>query len=84
MYGGAGMVGLSRLYDNQHWASDVIMGAAIGPFAGNKVVRYHHSHPGNPLDAWLVNFSITPTRTGHALRASILPRLGPRITRQSQ
>lgn len=83
MYGGAGMVGLSRLYDNQHWASDVIMGAAIGTFAGNKVVRYHHSHPGNPLDAWLVNFSIKPTATGHTLSASILPRLGPRITRPS-
>lgn len=78
MYGGAGMVGLSRLYNNQHWASDVIMGAMIGTFAGNKVVRYHHSHPGNPLDAWAVNFSITPTAAGHAWSASILPRLGPR------
>ena len=78
MYGGAGMVGLSRLYDNQHWASDVIMGAMIGTFAGNKVVRYHHSHPGNRLDAWAVNFSISPTATGHAWSASLLPRLGPR------
>lgn len=78
IYGGAGMVGLSRMYDNRHWASDVIMGAAIGTFAGNKVVRYHHSHPGNKLDEWLVNFSITPTATGHHLSASILPRLGPR------
>jgi membrane-associated phospholipid phosphatase len=58
MYGGAGLVGLSRMYDNRHWASDVIIGAAIGTFAGNKVVRYHHSHPGNKLDEWLVNFSI--------------------------
>jgi membrane-associated phospholipid phosphatase len=78
MYGGAGMVGLSRMYNNRHWASDVIMGAAIGTFAGNKVVRYHHSHPGNTLDRWLVNFSITPTATGHAWSASILPQLGPR------
>jgi membrane-associated phospholipid phosphatase len=78
MYGGATLVGASRMYDNQHWASDVIVGAAIGVFAGNKVVRYHHSHPGNRLDAWLVNFSIAPTATGHAWSASILPRLGPR------
>jgi membrane-associated phospholipid phosphatase len=73
MYGGAGLVGLSRMYNNRHWASDVIIGAAIGTFAGNKVVRYHHSHPGNKLDEWLVNFSIS----GGKLSASMIPRLHP-------
>jgi hypothetical protein len=43
MYGGAALVGLSRMYNNRHWASDVITGAAIGTFAGTKVVRYHHT-----------------------------------------
>lgn len=83
MYGGAGMVGLSRMYNNRHWASDVIMGAAIGTFAGNKVVRYHHSHPGNQLDEWLVNFSITPATSGsgHLISASIFPRLRPTLAR---
>jgi membrane-associated phospholipid phosphatase len=78
MYGGAGLVGVSRMYDNQHWASDVVVGAAIGIFAGNKVVRYQHSHPGNPLDRWLVNFSIVPSGHGHSIKASVLPWLGPR------
>jgi membrane-associated phospholipid phosphatase len=73
MYGGAGLVGLSRMYNNRHWASDVIVGAAIGTFAGNKVVRYHHSHPGNRLDEWLINFSIS----GGGLSASVVPRLSP-------
>lgn len=54
MYGGATMVALSRMYDNKHWASDVVMGAAIGTFAGAKVVRYHHSHPDNLLDRWIL------------------------------
>jgi membrane-associated phospholipid phosphatase len=72
MYGGAGMVGLSRMYNNRHWASDVIIGAAIGTFAGNKVVRYHHSHPGNRIDEWLVNFSKSP---GQKLSLSVLPRI---------
>jgi membrane-associated phospholipid phosphatase len=54
MYGGATLVGLSRMYDNKHWASDVIIGAAIGTFSGLKVVRYHHSHPSNRLDKWLL------------------------------
>ena len=50
MYGGATMIAASRMYNNKHWASDVVMGAAIGTFAGTKVVRYHHSHPGNKID----------------------------------
>lgn len=31
-YGIATLTGLSRLYDNRHWASDVLVGAAIGHF----------------------------------------------------
>jgi membrane-associated phospholipid phosphatase len=55
MYGGATMIAASRMYNNKHWASDVVMGAAIGTFAGTKVVRYHHSHPGNRIDKWLLH-----------------------------
>ena len=74
MYGGAGLVGLSRMYNNRHWASDVIIGAAIGTFAGNKVVRYHHSNPGNRLDEWLVNFSLSPEAGMRSLSLTVLPR----------
>jgi len=55
MYGGATMIAASRMYNNKHWASDVVMGAAIGTFAGTKVVRYHHSHPGNKIDKLLLH-----------------------------
>jgi membrane-associated phospholipid phosphatase len=72
MYGGAALIGLSRMYDNRHWASDVILGAAIGTFAGTKVVRYFHEHPSNKLDKWLLNASVTPGDYGH-VRFSILP-----------
>ena len=74
MYGGATLVGLSRMYNNKHWASDVMMGAAIGTFAGNKVVRYHHSHPGNKLDKWLLGASVVP-EGGHryAIEWSVSP-----------
>ena len=64
MYGGASMVGLSRMYNNKHWASDVMMGAAIGTFAGSKVVRYHHSHPKNRIDRWLLGATIVPNAQG--------------------
>ncbi|MFL5622842.1 MAG: phosphatase PAP2 family protein [Gemmatimonadaceae bacterium] len=54
MYGGAALVGLSRMYNNQHWASDVMGGAAIGTLIGLKVVKYTHSHPGNSIDRRLL------------------------------
>lgn len=53
-YGGATLVGLSRIYNNMHWASDVMAGAAIGTIVGLKVVKYTHSHPGNRIDKELI------------------------------
>jgi membrane-associated phospholipid phosphatase len=75
MYGGASLIGLSRMYNNKHWASDVITGALIGSFAGRKIVRYHHSHPDNKIDDWLLTGSISHGDNGGlAFRMSILPR----------
>jgi membrane-associated phospholipid phosphatase len=34
--------GLARLYNGQHWASDILAGAFMGTFAGAKIVRYNH------------------------------------------
>jgi membrane-associated phospholipid phosphatase len=42
LYGAATLVGLSRMYDDKHWASDVAAGAAIGTFAGLTIVRFNH------------------------------------------
>jgi membrane-associated phospholipid phosphatase len=50
MYGGATLVGLSRMYNNAHWASDVALGAGIGTFSGLKVVRFSHLHSDNRID----------------------------------
>jgi len=75
MFGGAAAVALSRLYNNQHWLSDVVLGAGIGTFAGNKVVRFNHrTNPNNRLDRWLLSASIVPSgATGHRLTFSVLP-----------
>ena len=53
-YGGAALVGASRMYNNMHWSSDVMAGAAIGTIMGLKVVKYTHSHPDNFIDKRLI------------------------------
>lgn len=67
MYGGAWATGWSRMFDNKHWASDVITGAAIGTFTGLKVVHWQHSHPGNRLDRIFLGASVGPSPGGGAL-----------------
>jgi membrane-associated phospholipid phosphatase len=75
MYGGASAVALSRLYNDQHWASDVILAAGIGTFAGNKVVRYQHrTSPRNRLDRWLLSASISSGPDGE-VHLTISPRM---------
>lgn len=75
MYGGAALVGWSRMYDNKHWMSDVVVGGALGVFAGRKVVRYHHTHPGNTLDRWLLGVAIMPSgKAGYSWRPIIVPQ----------
>src|SRR6185437_8350153 len=74
LYGGAAAVGLSRMYNNRHWASDVIMGAAIGTFAGTKVVRYSLTHPRNRIDRWLLHGSV-PTSDLRHITLSLSPLL---------
>ena len=54
LYGGAALAGLSRMYEDKHWASDVVMGAAIGTFAGIKTVQFAHTREGNRVDRWLL------------------------------
>jgi membrane-associated phospholipid phosphatase len=64
LYGGATLVGLSRMYHNKHWASDVVLGAAIGTFGGLKVVRYSHTHPDNRIDRFMLHTSLAAMPNG--------------------
>jgi membrane-associated phospholipid phosphatase len=74
MYGGAALVGISRMYNNQHWASDVLVGAGIGTFAGLKVVRFHDSRPRSGLDRLFLTATLVPDEAGgRTLRWSVQP-----------
>jgi len=42
-YGGAGLVGLARMYQNVHWASDLPLAAAIGTWSGLTVIARSHA-----------------------------------------
>jgi len=42
LYGAAMVPGLTRVYLDQHWASDVVAGTFVGAFIGSRVVRYAH------------------------------------------
>ena len=54
-YAIAATPGLARMHLNQHWASDVLMGAFFGTMAGRKIVRYNHEvNPGNRVDRFFL------------------------------
>jgi len=40
-YSAASFVAFSRLYQEKHWASDLVLGAAVGELAGDAVTRYY-------------------------------------------
>jgi membrane-associated phospholipid phosphatase len=56
--------GLARIQLDQHWASDIFAGAAMGVFSGYKVVSYSHDHPGNAFDRVLLKASVMPDPHG--------------------
>jgi membrane-associated phospholipid phosphatase len=77
LFGGATLVGVSRMYHDQHWASDIAAGAAIGTFSGLKVVQYAHRNPDNRLDRWLLPLEVAPGPGGVLLATWRLAVGGP-------
>lgn len=54
-YSLAGLVGYARIYHNQHWFSDVLMGAAIGYFSG-EFVNNHNSNDNEQAQLNIIPF----------------------------
>ena len=43
-YSAATMIGLSRITENKHWTTDVLVGAALGFLSGKQVVNNYHRY----------------------------------------
>lgn len=67
LYSAALVPGLTRIYLNQHWTSDVVAGAFVGTLLGSRVVKYAHSHRPSRLDRALLGTSVVPDGHGGLL-----------------
>lgn len=66
-YSAATFVGFSRLYQDKHWASDVVLGAVIGELCGRVVTNYHAGNGGRRV-------AITPMVSADALSLALVGR----------
>lgn len=67
LYSAAMVPGLTRIYLDQHWASDIVAGAFLGALLGSRVVSYAHSHERTKLDRALLGLSAMPDGRGGVL-----------------
>jgi membrane-associated phospholipid phosphatase len=75
MYAAALVPGVTRMYLNQHWASDVVAGAFLGQLIGSRVVSYAYSHRRSKLDrALLGGVALLPDGRGGVMLVKSLAR----------
>jgi hypothetical protein len=67
LYTAAMVPGITRMYLNQHWASDIVAGSLMGVVLGSRVVNYAHSHQRNKLDRVLLGVAGVPDGHGALL-----------------
>ena len=70
LFTSASLVGVARIYEDQHWASDVIAGAAVGTLVSRVVVRYQRAHPHNAIDRWLLPVGISQMNGGRGMNVA--------------
>lgn len=73
-YSIATLVGLSRMFKNKHWASDVVASAGLGAYSAVLFDRYNVAHPNNVFERTFLPKSVVPERRGVALVWSVTTR----------
>jgi membrane-associated phospholipid phosphatase len=64
-YGAAALVGFSRMSQNKHWASDVLLAAALGELAGRVAIWQHASSGSFVLAPTVLDGGGGAALTGH-------------------
>jgi len=64
LYGLAGIVAVSRVHDNKHWASDVLLGAALGHVVALKIADLNREAESGAR----ITASVTPVSFGLSVR----------------
>ncbi len=67
LYTAASIPGFTRMYLDQHWASDVLAGSFLGYLVGSRVVHYGHTHKPTKLERKLGLVAVTPLSDGRWL-----------------
>jgi len=67
LYAAATVPGFTRIYLDQHWASDILSGTFVGVLLGSRVVQYAHSHKQTRFDRWMTGVNVVPNRDGGVL-----------------
>ena len=66
-YTAATLVGVSRMYKNKHWASDLVGAAGLGTYSAVLFDRYNEGYPGNIFERVFLPSSIVPEYHGIAV-----------------
>jgi len=67
-YGLATLTGLSRIYSNEHWASDVFFGGALGYFVSKAVLSFHRDDKSKGPSRLTVMPSVSKEMTGLSMK----------------
>jgi membrane-associated phospholipid phosphatase len=71
LFGAASFVGWSRMYDRQHWPSDVLVGGALGSLVGYEVVSHARGERSPLTNGLFSHLQLGPSRHGLAVGWSL-------------